>query len=234
MRQLATGLHSSAAKWDPSEPAARSRSATACPTASPAQSSALTAVLPPLVWSSSQLATSDCSNLLYSASPADCTAQGRRPAYLLELLRRAAACESSDGLSTAAAANAQASSGTRAGWAAVRAAVLESPHVAKLLTLWASSQVWLAESVLGFCCFSVMDVLPSAARRLEGCLVLASAAVPASPLSPADDAAIRILPGALPQRRAASRPRAPVLPVRFSWARSVGSIVAGSLRNAVP
>lgn len=110
----------------------------------------LTAMLPSLSSPPSQLATSDCSNLLYSAAPADCTTQGRRPAYLLELLRRAAACESSDGLATAAAANAQASSGARAGWAAVRAAVLESPHVAKLLTLWASSQVWLAESVSGF------------------------------------------------------------------------------------
>ena len=118
-------------------------------------------MLPSLSSPPSQLATSDCSNLLYSAAPADCTTQGRRPAYLLELLRRAAACESSDGLATAAAANAHA----RAGWAAVRAAVLESLHVAKLLTLWASSQVWLGELGFAFGCFSAIGVLPSAARQ---------------------------------------------------------------------
>lgn len=70
-----------------------------------------------------QLALEGCCNLQYNASPADCVSQGRRPAYLFELLCRAA-------------------DATEFGsWGAVRGAVAGSRHVAKLLAMWASAQV---------------------------------------------------------------------------------------------
>ena len=89
------------------------------------------------------------SNLLYNVSPTETAEQGWRPAYLFELLRRAAA-------RTAAAAVAPpggdagqegATSGQEAGgvpgdsWQALRGAVAHSQHVGKVLSMWTSAQV---------------------------------------------------------------------------------------------
>ncbi|PRW20575.1 E3 ubiquitin- ligase HUWE1 [Chlorella sorokiniana] len=125
----------------------------------PLPAAALAAVL--------ELAAADCSNLLYSASPADCAAQGRRPAYLLELLRRAAASANGDAVDMAAAGS-QASSASRAGWAAVRAVVLESAHVSKLLSLWASAQMMLQYAS---CLARCHSAAPPADRERLSCRV---------------------------------------------------------------
>lgn len=82
-----------------------------------------------------QLAADACSNLLYNVSPSDNAAHGRRPAYLFELLRRLAwACRPRRAAGPGGSCR-------RGAWEGLRAAVAGSPHVAKLLGLWASAQV---------------------------------------------------------------------------------------------
>lgn len=83
-----------------------------------------------------QLVSSGCANLLYNASAAESTAQGRRPAYFLDLLRQdsVAAIESDAGTSHGL---------HPAGWisaAALCHAVATSPQVTKLIHMWASAQ----------------------------------------------------------------------------------------------
>ncbi|KAI3430304.1 hypothetical protein D9Q98_004900 [Chlorella vulgaris] len=83
-----------------------------------------------------ELVSSGCANLLYNASAAESTAQGRRPAYLLDLLQRDSVA--------AIASDAGTSHGLHpAGWrsaAALCHAVATSPHVTKLIHMWASAQ----------------------------------------------------------------------------------------------
>lgn len=90
-----------------------------------------------------QLAVDCCSNLLYNVSPSDNASHGRRPAYLFELLRRLAwACRPRRAAAAPATAHGGGggASGQRGAWEGLRAAVAASPHVAKLLGLWASAQ----------------------------------------------------------------------------------------------
>lgn len=80
-----------------------------------------------------------CSNLLYNASTAEAASQGRRPAYLFELLRRAAASGAADeeGSADGGGAGMGGGGGAQEG---LRGLVAGSPHVAKLLLMWTSAQ----------------------------------------------------------------------------------------------